>query len=103
MVAFLCGAIRIRRGRKRSHLAAPRAARTCGLPRRERANPARETSTRSGRRPGFRTVIAAADAPLSVRRRGLALIATPRPAAAPGMDAAAAVRAAAASACLTGR
>jgi hypothetical protein len=83
--------------------AVPRAGRTRGFPCSERANPARETSTSNGRRPGFRTVMAAADAPLSVRRSGLALSPMPRPAAAPGMDAAAAPRTAAATARLTAR
>jgi hypothetical protein len=54
-------------------------------------------------RPGFRTVIADADAPLSVTRNGLALRAMPRPAAAPGMDAAAVARSAVATARLTCR
>ena len=71
---------------------AARPAARAACPRSERANPARETSTSNARRPGFRTVIAAADAPLSVRRSGLALSPMPRPAAAPGMDAAAAPR-----------
>ncbi len=78
----------IRLGRSRSQPATPRAERTCGLPCSERPKPARETSTRSGRRPGFRTVIAAVEASRSVNRSGLALRPMPRPAAAPGMDAA---------------
>jgi hypothetical protein len=79
----------------------------CGLylwlARSERVNPARPTSTRRARRPGFRTVMTAVDAPRSVTRSGLALSPIPRPAAAPGMDAAAATRTPVASARLTGR
>jgi hypothetical protein len=101
--ALAPGAIRSRRGRSRSHPTAPRAGRTRGRPRSERPNPARDTSTSSGRRPGFRTLIAEADAPLSVSRSGLTLSAMPRPVAAPGMDAATVARSTAASARLTCR
>jgi hypothetical protein len=79
-VVLAPGAIRNRRGLRRSQVAAPLAGRTRGLPRSARVNPARETSTRSGRRPGFRTVIAEAERPVSSRRKGLALRPMPRPA-----------------------
>ena len=95
--------MRTRFGRRLSQSAAPRAGRTRGFPRTERVKPARETLTSSARRPGFRTMIAAADLLLSVNRSGLALSPMPRPAAAPGMDAAAVTRTSAASALLTGR
>ncbi len=72
-------------------------------PRSERVKPARDTSTSSVRRLGFRTVTAAVDAPRRVRRSGVALRPMPPPAAAPGMDAAAAARASAASALFTCR
>lgn len=101
--AFAPGAIRNRRGLTRSHATSPRPGRTRALPRTERANPARETSTRSVRRPGFRTVTTAADVPRRFTRSGLALSPMPRPAAAPGMDAAAVTRITAARARLTGR
>ena len=100
---FAPGAMRIRFGRIRSHAAVPPAGRTRGFPRSERAKPPREASTSRVRRPGFRTVTAADVAPLRVRRSGVALSPMPRPAAAPGMDAAAAPRASARSARLTCR
>jgi hypothetical protein len=95
--------MRKRFGRNRSQGAALRTGRTLGLPWSERANPARETSTSNDSRPGFRTVIVAADAPLSVSRNGLALSPMPPPAAAPVLDAAATPRINAASARLTCR
>lgn len=104
-MAFAPGAIRTRLGRSLSQAAAPpRADRTRGFPRTERANPARETSTSNGRRPGFRTMTDAVDEPFNVSRSGLALRPMPRPAvAAPGMDAATAPRRSARIARLTGR
>ena len=97
------GAIRSLRGRSRSQPTAPRAGRTRGLPWSERANSARDTLTSRGSAPEFRTVIADADAPLSVKRSGLALSPMSPPAAAPGMDAAAVASSAAAAARLTSR
>jgi hypothetical protein len=102
-VAFPPGAIRSRRGHKRSQPTSSRPGRTRGRPPSERANPARETSTLRARRPGFRTVMTVAAAPRSVTRRGLALSPMPPPAAAPEMDAAAVTMTTAVSSRLTGR
>ena len=75
--AVACGARRDRRGRACNQPAAPRAALIRGLPWRVRAKPARVTETTSGRAPGFRTEMDAADAPFISRCNGL----TPRAAA----------------------